>query len=617
MPDTHEPGGEGEFVILPDCAGALAPTAPGAEVLATHPSGRPLLVGVLHGDRLLVSHAPGGTVAVLGFCPVDRPLLETRLAGARTPADLQKAASGLPGSHHAVVSSGGTVRAWGTLAHTRRLFYDSGPTPVLASNRADFTGVGATALDETALALRMLLPGVPHPLSDTTVWRGVRALPGDHFLELTPDGRARTGRRWSPPEPELTRAQAAVLLREALSRAVHARVETGAVVSCDLSGGLDSTPVAYLAWQRAARLVALTLTGLTSEDDDTGAAVRAAGHMPGADHRLISADGLPHALEGLFDTRPRHDEPFQGLQSARFLELARLARSAGSRLHLTGHGGDEVLTAPPSYVHTLIRQHPLSALKHLHGQRGLRRWSVRQTWQLVSDRRSYGAWLAHSAQHLRSPMPGQWRIPPPLWHQTLRLPPWITAQAAQAVADALTDAARRARPLAETRTQHLALENIRTSGRIVRLVNQLTAEAGVQTATPYLDDHVVEICLATRPQERSSPWEFKPLLREALAQTVPSGMLQRSTKNDMAEDVHTGLRGQRRRLASLCDDSQLARLGLIDAEELRQACLAPQRPGPLPAALILTLNCESWLRGRASPSHRTATGVTVPGRPRP
>ncbi|MFD0392111.1 asparagine synthase-related protein [Streptomyces nogalater] len=120
-----------------------------------------------------------------------------------------------------------------------------------ASNRADILAGGATALDETALALRLLLPGVPHPLSDTTVWRGVRALPGDHFLELTPDGRARTGRRWTP-RPELARAQTAVLLREALCGAVHARIETGAVVSCDLSGGLDSTPVAYLAWQRAA-----------------------------------------------------------------------------------------------------------------------------------------------------------------------------------------------------------------------------------------------------------------------------------------------------------------------------------------------------------------------------
>ncbi|MFF9581035.1 asparagine synthase-related protein [Streptomyces achromogenes] len=614
MPDTHEPGGEGEFVILPDCDGVRARTAPGTEVLATHPSGRPLIVGVLHGDRLLVGRTPTGTVVLLGFCPVDRRLLENRLAGTRTPADMQRAVSGLPGSHHAVVSAGGTVRAWGTLAHTRRLFYGAGAQ---ASNRADTLAVGAAALDETALALRLLLPGVPHPLSETTVWQGIRSLPGDHFLELTPDGRARTGRRWSPPRPELTRAQAAVLLREALSAAVHARVETGAVVSCDLSGGLDSTPVAYLAWQRAARLVALTLTGLTSEDDDTGAAVRAAGHMPGADHRLIGAGGLPHALEGFFDTRPRHDEPFQGLQSARFLELARLARSAGSRLHLTGHGGDEVLTAPPSYVHTLIRQHPLSALGHLYGQRGLRRWSVRQTWRMVSDRRPYGAWLAHSARHLCSPMPGQWRVPPPLWHQTLRLPPWITARAAQAVADALTDAARRARPLAETRTQHLALENIRTSGRIARLVNQLTAEAGVQTATPYLDDRVVEICLATRPEERSSPWEFKPLLREALEPVVPRGMLRRSTKNDMAEDVHTALRGQRRRLAALCDGSLLAGMGLIDAGELRQACLAPQRPGPLPAALILTLNCESWLRGRLSPTPRITAGGTVPGGPGP
>jgi asparagine synthase (glutamine-hydrolysing) len=360
---------------------------------------------------------------------------------------------------------------------------------------------------------------------------------------------------------------------------------------------MDSTPVAYLAWQRDPHLTAYTMTGLTTEDDDTAVALAAAARMPGLHHVLLDTGAMPRPFDALFDPTSYHDEPFLGPSGARVKHIARLAARRGSTLHFTGHGGDEVLTSPTSYLHRLARRHPVTALDHIRGQRGLRRWTLRQVWQAVADNRSYSRWLLDSAAGVSAagPQVGA-RLPPPSWHHRLWLAPWATAAARESVVRAVVEAAHLARPLSPDRSQHMALEGIRAAGRVSRLMDQLTGREGVGTAVPFLDDRVVETALSVQPHLRAGPWAFKPLITSALRDVVPHGLVQRSTKNDMAEDVHAGLRAQRGRLARWCDDLVLAELGVVDADVLRRACLAPPPPGQVLPALAMTFNLESWLR---------------------
>lgn len=560
-------------------------------MLLSHPSGRPLLVGALHDDDLRTFPSRRGIVALIGFCPLTDARLEALLRDVTDVRQLDRVATALPGSHHVVAALGGKVRVQGTISNTRRVFVGGG----VAANRADLVAEIAEAeLDEESAALRLLFPSIPHPLTSSTMWHGVTAVPPGHYA--APGSAQEIVRWWTPPTPSLTLAEGAERLRDALTSAVGDSAGARPAISCDLSGGMDSTPVGFLAWQHNPNLLAVTMTGLTSEDDDTAIAVDAAGRMPGAEHLLMPASDLPLPFEGLFDPVQPHDEPFLGLQGARFSEIARRVRARGSTLHFTGHGGDEVLSAPPNYLHGLARTSPLLALDHVRGQRGLKRWSARQTWQALRDNESYRDWLARSARQVASSLPGA-RQPPASWNHLLRLPPWLTADGTRLVADALSRAAVDAEPLADSRSEHLALEQIRASGRVARLIGQLTAAQGVRTAAPFLDDRVVEACLSVLPHERSTPWSFKPLLTAALRDVVPAGLVRRSTKNDMSEDVHSGLRAQRPRLAELCDDLLLAKLGLVDAEALRLAVLGPPPPGPTLPIMIMTFNCETWLRG--------------------
>ena len=175
------------------------------------------------------------------------------------------------------------------------------------------------------------------------------------------------------------------------------------------------------------------------------------------------------------------------------------------------------------------------------------------------------------------------------------MPPWSTRDAVNAVRELITSAAPAADALADSRGQHVELLGLRTSGRMVRLLNQMAARDAISLAAPYYDDRVVETGLAVRPEDRITPWAYKPLIVEAMRGTVPDESLCRRTKDGGSHEVEVGLREHRADLLALCDDSRLARLGLIDANALREVCSRPL--GLLPFdVLYQTVACELWLR---------------------
>ena len=101
---------------------------------------------------------------------------------------------------------------------------------------------------------------------------------------------------------------------------------------------------------------------------------------------------------------------------------------------------------------------------------------------------------------------------------------------------------------------------------------------GVTLAAPYYDDRVIEAGLAVRPQERITPWRYKPLIIEAMRGIVPGESLTRQTKANGSGDEDPGLRRHRAELLALWEDSRLGRLGLIDAAALHELCTRPLPP---------------------------------------
>jgi asparagine synthase (glutamine-hydrolysing) len=268
----------------------------------------------------------------------------------------------------------------------------------------------------------------------------------------------------------------------------------------------------------------------------------------------------------------------------------------GSRLHLTGIGGDHVAWCSEAYYHRLVRTRPLFALRQLRGFRALWQWPLGGTVRALADSRAYGKWLADAAGRLRGPLPPS--VATGLgWGMTPRVFDWVTPEAERMARRALLEAAATATPLHPDRGLHADLEQIRSCGRVIRQWDRMAARAGLPMASPFLDDRVIEACLAVRPSERVTPWRYKPVLSAAMRGIVPEACLRRSDKATATMDASNGLREHRGDLMVLWEGSRLEELGLVDGTELRRLARRPASPGLSDAILYSTIAAEVWLRG--------------------
>ncbi len=606
--------GQTWFVVLPDCdaardvAAALGPHAPQT---LPHPSGRPWLMGRWTADELVAAQVGETQVAVIGCCPVTAAALSALARRVRTVADLDRLGAGLAGSFHLVAAIDGRVRVQGSVSGLRRVFYTQLAEVAVAADRADvLAGLAAAAVDEQWLAARMVYPFLPHPVADGCPWHGMQVLADDCYLLTDPGQPARVVRWWHPPEPVAPLAEAAPLVAQALVAAVEARTRAGGTISCDLSGGLDSTPICFLAARGNSRVITVTLVSTDSSHDDAHWAQRAADQLGGTEHLVLDMRQLPLMYADVGGGGVGADEPHIIIRDhARTTVVAHQLVARGSRLHLCGVGGDQVLQAPAAYLHTTAVTHPRIAASHLRGRRAVSGWPLAATLRGLADRRTYQAWLTATVDDLTAPPPAR-GIPNLGWGPALRLPPWATPPAVDAARTLLHEAAAGAQPLAPTRGQHATLEHLRGVGYFTRHIAGIYARAGLPLAAPFLDDRVVEACLAVRLHERTTPWRFKPLIVEAMRDLVPAALLQRSTKGDFSVDWHAGLRRARAHLTGLLDDPVLARLGLVDIDALRKVCLG-MYPYTLPMpALDRTLACEAWLRTLTPASPATTMGAS-------
>lgn len=590
------------WVVLPDRPDARQVVAgwPGlSECVLAHTSGSPWLVGSsLNRDKLTLATVGSVQVAVIGSCPVTATELVALIAKVRTAAELDTVARVLPGCFHLVASLDGVVRVQGSVTGFRRVFHtwiDQVPT---AGDRADVLALLAGAgIDEQVLAVRVACGGSPPPpLGEHSFWRGVRALAPDHYLRMDSSGTVRNVQWWQAPEPDVPLTVGAGAVRQALATAVALRRPVAGRLSADMSGGMDSTSLCFLAAQAGTSdLLTFRWAEADLANDDAVFATHAARRLPEAEHVVLPQNEMPSTFADIGG--PADPEaPYQFTRTlGRLRHSARLLACSGAREHLAGHGGDELFDNLPAYLHPLLRRHPIIAIRHLRGYRALRCWPLAATLSDLADRGDLGAWWHQQAQLLT-----MGPLPPSItllgWNYPLRAPAWVTPAAIDTTRSMLRSTGDDAQPLAVDRGQHATLAVLRTMGPHYRQLSRLFAAAGLRLQLPYFDDRVIEAGLAVRLHERTTPWRYKPLLVEAMRGILPEAITARTTKGVFNEDVRLGLRQHLPEILDFFADSAIATRELINPELLRRQLLRPQVDNAAVIALEDLLGCERWLR---------------------
>ncbi len=537
-------------------------------------------------------------VVVIGFCPVTTTELTSLISRIHTVSDVNRLVASLPGSFHLVAAVGRQLRVQGSITGLRRIAWAKSDGHTFVSDRTDILADLTNAkIDDSLLATRVACGGmVPPPLRERSMWLGVNSLPPDRYLLVEGGQRTREVKWWQPPAPETTLAEGACRVREALVSALYSRNPVHGRLSADLSGGLDSTSLAFLAARTTPHLLTHRWAEAEAGNDDGKYAAIAARELPNAEHLVIPQSDIPP----VFSDPHLNGDPEQpylfARTAARAVYTARMLVAHSSTRHIAGHGGDELFYKFPGYLHPLLRRRPLTAIRHIRAHLALSRWDRKATVAQLLDTSGFPDWWKRQADQLTAPPPGG-RFPPLGWgFMPLHAQPWVTGEALHAARATLREAAEEAHPLAPDRGQHQYLLALRTTAPAYAQLGRLFERAGVRLDLPYLDDRVVEAALSVRLEERAHPWRYKPLLAEAMRGVVPESIATRVTKGEFSADLSLGLRRNRASVLDFLADSAIAKRGLIDVDTLRRLLLAPQADHSRNIALEHLVGCETWLR---------------------
>ncbi|MCX4818402.1 asparagine synthase-related protein [Streptomyces sp. NBC_01142] len=602
------------FVVLPDTAegqavaGHLGSEAEGVLTIP-YASGRPWIVARLLVRR--ISHVSRGSdsLVLIGPNRVPDAALAELLGQARDSADLHRRLTRLPGLHHVISRMRDETCVRGTASGHRRVYHAAHAGGRVVSDRpAVLAHLTGAELDDGALALR-LLDFVPHPLRERPVWRGLEEIDPAYALTLRDGagGPKHTVRRWwQPPTPELRMEEGAPLIAAALADSVRAHVEGHTRISCELSGGLDSTSVTFLAQQAGAQeTTLLTVAARDSRSEDEMWARRGVEEARKdvsrtIDHRVIPAGDAPLFYADLRGTAGELlDEPFPVAPArARAHMLLGRAAATGSEYHLTGYGGDELFNGLASACQDLLPGKPLKAWNRISALRHQSGWPLWPTVRGLLFPPAFSTWLAASVTD--GPGTGglasDARRPQVSWGMQQAMRPWFTGDAKALIRDEFRSAAERAEPLSPRPGRHMDIDTVRLGARYFQAMEDLGMTVGLPVAAPFFDDRVIEAVLAVRVEDRVIPWRYKPLLVEAMREVVPASLLARTTKDHMSADDVQGLREHAPELRELWTGSRLAERGLIDAKQLRRLADDPFSPVLQQHPIDSTVSCEAWLR---------------------
>ncbi|MFJ6661311.1 asparagine synthase-related protein [Streptomyces sp. NPDC091377] len=560
-------------------------------------------------------------VLAIGCCLATREELSAARADAEGGG--WAAAMRLPGSCLTVVRDRAGLRIAGDRAGTVTVYWIEVREGVLWATAAAPLAAFAEAEPNPAVLLGSFMVRGVDVLAADSHFHAVRRVPPGHVLVLAPRRQPRT-----EAVPALTAEtsfeEGAKAVRETITAAVSRRAASSGPISSDLSGGVDSGTVTSLA-AACGPLLAVTYTDARmGGQDDMRYAKRIAHDHPQITHTTIhgARAGVRH-FDGLENPAglPFTDTPSftLGLLAIKAAQLAP-ATAHGSRAHLTGRGGDDVLDAVPTMAIDQYRAgHRMEALRRIAAFARTRRAALWPVFEQAARTQSttYPQALAALAETIDAGGdrtvqrgPGTTAAQMLTWCGSGAATAWLTRAGRAQVADLVTARAQSARPQTAPGALHerLALELMgdghATFDQISRQQWRLPVHA------PLLDNLVVDACHAIPGYARTQPGDFKPLARAAFTGHVPDYLLHRRTKTAFTSSLFAGLRTNAPALRRILDRSLLAQADLLDGAKALASLDSAARGEPAPlAALHALIVTELWLA--ALPTARTTWWETT------
>jgi len=572
-----------------------------------------IIEGTWPNDQLHLADYPEGRVAVVGDCWANRETIDCVAADVLASGNPERLIA-LPGNFSVILSRPDRIAALGSLSGDHCLYYGQTPTGPTISTRP--TLGTPVALDRSYLAAQLVIPGAEAIFGERSSFEDIFKIPGGHAVQATNEGFSSSTHTRLAPEPGATLADAAARVREALSTAIEARIASGRAVTADLSGGMDSSSIAFLALGHLGdRSLPVFFTNPPNPDLGDALYVRRfleleqrfsptfftrtheIGRYSHTDALALPvAEDLTHAI----NLSPREKQYFR-----EYYELVAQSQESDG-IHLSGYGGDEVAGSQEFYLADAWRSKDLRRfLTDGLGYARLYNASPLTLWRhlIGLGRNGVRGALLGAAHTLENPPDddNRWEL-----IRGLRQPggpglQWLMPEAREALAETLrykADSAELAEGLSlgdfvNRSYLHCAAQDMQALRQLLRSLG-----LSVSVQAPFLDHNVILASFSVGAAEKANPHEFKQLLRRALDGAVPAEVLERRSKGSYDASRARSAIESLPAIQSLLRDPLLGDLGIVDPLKVRQALQNMDTASNLTLwSLDRIVAAELWLRG--------------------
>jgi asparagine synthase (glutamine-hydrolysing) len=421
-------------------------------------------------------------------------------------------------------------------------------------------------LNINALNHYLTLDYVPTPIS---IFEGVEKLEGGHYLQMDFKGNIKRGSFWEPNfiPLEISFEEAKEELDRLLAEATALRLVADVPVGIFLSGGLDSSAVAYYAQRQAANPIQTFSIGFNEKSYDERAYAQQVATQLGTEHheRILTAQESIDLIPTVFSSL---DEPFADPSILPTYLLSQFTRSKVT-VALGGDGSDELLAGYPTFISEKLA--PLLAWMPAQMVQGLQKMvkflpASDQNISLDFKLRQFLKGFESSNRFRHSQWLGSFSISEKknLWNKDLAFK--IPHQNTLRVVD---EYAKRG---SEQELIYMYLKTYLQDDILVK-VDRASMMNSLEVRAPFMDVHVVNFLNRLPYEYKLKGFKGKYLLKETMRGKLPEDIIDRPKKG-FGIPVSLWLKNE---LKDLCNDllskEAIESQGLFDytyVEKLKQ-----------------------------------------------
>jgi asparagine synthase (glutamine-hydrolysing) len=431
------------------------------------------------------------------------------------------------------------------------------------------------------------------PATHLTPYRGIHAVPPSSYVMVRRERATITAKVrefWTFNGGKRVRyrtdAEYEEHFRILFAQSVRRRLRSDATIIAELSGGMDSSSIVCMADQVLGRggPEAVRVETVSYYDDSEPNWNERPFFTKVEERRGRAGCHIDSGFRENSDLEPSsgHFEVTPGSQGGKgfvALQLAAYMRSQGSRVLLSGIGGDEVTGGVPTPVPELADLLARARLDELAHQ--LKVWALKQ-------RRP---WFHLLSEAVREFLPF-----PHLWVAKYSRPaPWLNPSFVRRNRAASCGYPSRVKlfgPLPSFQENMATLNFVRRHLASTRL----SSEPYYEKRYPYLDRDLLEFLYAVPRDQLVRPGQRRSLMRRALAGIVPDEILNRKRKAYVTRSSSLEIVSDWDKLLREPQQLTSSRLGIVIAEEFAKA-VKKVREGRDVAVVPLyrTLAIERWL----------------------